>query len=421
MRLSPTLELALFGILAIGSLAQSAQAQVTITGGSGTLKDAKVFVPDVGPGKTLGYDGKFQNVRIDTEVGKLPANMVFKSSFTPEFSTLAGGTPGANTTGTAVGTATFKTLTNDGRPAYFVNVPTKFDFTVVSNTAGSGTSTDEYKAPVRTLTDKGYVLTPFVFKAISQTTQGIPVQYQATGSTPVAQTLGGTSTSAGTIIPAADFTLSRAGKTFSGDIKFDITGGVFGDGYVTSQQLRESLKSGDGSSGGNGTYTPGTFYTSSIFVSVIRISATKYTYVNNSKPITINVWSNTASSSESAGGQTSSETTISSPKGWYFYSPTSYFNVSLNKNVYVIVGSRPNDDKKRDDKKGNDKKDDDKKGNDKKGNDEDIKIDLSKIAYYDASNGKTYVPVGIASRVFPEMVGLDEVKLENPSIAPISR
>ncbi len=434
MQLFSTVGFSLLGILAIGSFAQSAQAQVTITGGSGTVVDAKIFAPDAASsGKTLGYEGKFQNVRINTEVGKLPANLIFKSSFTPEFNNPVGVAPDRGTTGTAVGTATFKTLTNDGRPAYFVNVPTKFDFTVTNTACASTciTPTNEYAAPVQTLTDKGYVLTPYVFKIITRTGLGTPVQYLKPGSNPMDQALGGTSTSVGKVIPAGDFTIRRTGITFSGDVKFDITGGIFGDGYVTSQQLGESLKSRDGSSfssgssnsGSNGTYTPGTFYTSSIFVSVVNISTTQYNYVNNSKPVTINVWNNPASSGMSGGTKTNSETaTINSPKGWYFYSQTSYFNVSLNKDVYVIVGSRPSDDKKDNDKKGNDKKGNDKKGDDKKGNDKkgddkkgddgEIKIDPNKIAYFDPTNGKTYVPVGVASRVFPDMIGLDEVKLE---------
>ena len=441
MKLFTTVGFSLFGILAIGSFAQSAQAQVKITGGSGTIVDAKIFAPDAASGgKTLGYNGKFQNVRINTEVGKLPASLIFKPSFTPEFNNPVGVAPDQGTTGTASGTATFKTLTNDGRPAYFVNVPTKFDFTVTNTVCASTciTPTDEYAAPVRTLTDKGYVLTPYVFKTITRTGAGIPVQYVKPGRDPADQVLGGTSTSVGEVVPSKDFSIRRTGITFNGDVKFDITGGIFGDGYVTSQQLGESLKStnsssSSSSSNGNGTYTPGRVYTSSIFVNVVKISTTQYTYVNNSKPITINVWRNPASSGESGGTKTNSETTaVNSPKGWYFYSQTSYFNVSLNKDVYVIVGSRPSDDKKGDDKKGDDKKGDDKKGDDKKGNDKkgndkkgddkkgddkkgddgELKIDPNKIAYFDPSNGKTYVPVGVASRVFPDMIGLDEVKLE---------
>ena len=423
MKLFPTVGFSLFGILAIATFAQSAQAQVKITGGSGTIVDAKIFAPDAASGgKTLGYNGKFQNVRINTEVGKLPASLIFKPSFTPEFNNPVGVAPDQGTTGTASGTATFKTLTNDGRPAYFVNVPTKFDFTVTNTVCASTciTPTDEYAAPVRTLTDKGYVLTPYVFKTITRTGAGIPVQYVKPGRDPADQVLGGTSTSVGEVVPSKDFSIRRTGITFNGDVKFDITGGIFGDGYVTSQQLGESLKStnsssssSSGGSSGNGPYTPGRVYTSSIFVNVVKISTTQYTYVNNSKPITINVWRNPASSGESGGTKTNSETTaVNSPKGWYFYSQTSYFNVSLNKDVYVIVGSRPSDDKKGDDKKGDDKKGNDKKGDDKKGDDGEIKIDPNKIAYFDPSNGKTYVPVGVASRVFPDMIGLDEVKLE---------
>ena len=409
MKLFPTVGFSLFGILAIVTFAQSAQAQVKITGGSGTYVDAKIFAPDAASGgKTLGYDGKFQNVRINTEVGKLPANLVFKSSFTPEFNNSVGVAPDQGTTGTASGTATFKTLTNDGRPAYFVNVPSKFDFTVTNTVCASTciTPTDEYAAPARTLTDKGYVLTPYVFKTITRTGGGIPVQYVKSGRDPADQVLGGTSTSAGEVTRAKDFSLRRTGITFNGDVKFDITSGIFGDGYVTSQQLGESLKSTDSSSSsgssGNGTYTPGRVYTSSIFVSVVKISTTQYTYVNNSKPITINVWRNPVTSGETGGTKTNPETTVNSPKGWYFYSQTSYFNISLNKNVYVIVASRGTDNKKVDDKKVDDKKVDD----------EEIKIDPNKIAYYDPTNGKTYVPVGVASRVFPDMIGLDEVKLE---------
>jgi hypothetical protein len=430
MKLLSKFGLGLFAMLTLA--AQSAQAQVTITGGSGTVVDAKIFAPDAASGgKTLGYDGKFQNVRINTDVGKLPANLVFKSSFTPEFNNPVGVAPDRGTTGTAVGTATFKTLTNDGRPAYFVNVPTKFDFTVTNTVCAATciTPTDEYAAPSRTLTDKGYVLTPYVFKTITRVGEGIPVQYPNAGDRPVDQTLGGTSTSAGTNIPARDFSLRRTGITFSGDVKFDITGGIFGDGYVTTQQLGESLKScncsdDSGSSGGNGTYSPGTSSSPSIFVSVVRISTTQYNYnyVDNSRPITIKVVNYPASSGESGESKTNPET-INSPQGWYFYSQTSYFNVSLNKNVYVIVGSlKPNDkkvddkkvdDKKVDDKKVDDKKVDDKKVDDKKSNsDDEIKIDPEKIAYYDPTNGKTYVPIGVASRVFPDMIGLDEVKLE---------
>jgi hypothetical protein len=433
MKLSPAVGFSLLGILAIGSFAQSAQAQVKITGGSGTINDAKIFVPTDAKGsgdtRTTVYRGTFNNVRINTEVGNLPANLIFKPSFIPTFNNGVGTAPVVGTTGSVLGGTTFKTLTNNGRPAYFVNVPTKLDFALTALPCFQcGTPTNEYAGPTRPLTEKGYILTPFSFKTVERTTLGFPVQYLKPGDSPDGTTIGKPFDNAGEKIPASDFQLKREGLTFSGDVKFDITGGVFGDGYVTRQQLGDTLKPG-GSPGDNpgGIYTPGRVYTSSIFVSVVNISTTQYTYVNNSKPITINIWKNPATSGETGGTKPNPETTVNSPKGWYFYSQTTYFNVSLNKNVYVIVGSLPKSDKKANDKKADDKKADDKKANDKKVDDkkvddkkvddkkvddDEIKIDPNKIAYYDPTNGKTYVPVGVASRVFPDMIGLDEVKLE---------
>ena len=439
MKLFPTVGFSLFGILAIVTFAQSAQAQVKITGGSGTINDAKIFVPTDAKGsgdtRTNVYEGKFNNVRINTEVGKLPANLIFKPSFVPTFNNPVGTAPEVGTTGSVLGSTSFKTLTNDGRPAYFVNIPTKLDFALTSLPCFQcGKPTNEYGGATRPLTERGYVLTPFSFKTVERTTPGFPIQYLKPGDSPESITVGKPFLNADEKIPASDFTLRREGLTFKGDVKFDIKGGIFGDGYVTSQQLGEALKADTSPApvSGGGTYTPGRVYTSSIFVSVIKISTTQYTYVNNSKPITINVWRNPVTSGETGGTKTNPETTVNSPKGWYFYSQTTYFNVSLNKNVYVIVGSRPTDnkkvddkkvddkkvddkkvdDKKVDDKKVDDKKVDDKKVDDKKVDDDEIKIDPNKIAYYDPTNGKTYVPVGVASRVFPDMIGLDEVKLD---------
>ena len=439
-----------FTLLLASAIAPAAQAQVKITGGNGTIVNGNIFVPTTGRfispvgspdraavEKSLVYGDKtsYEGVLIKTELGNLPANLLFRANLAPTFDTTAGQAPIVGTKGEVNGLVSFKALTKSGRPAFYNNVPTKLnvELTKVPSSSGSVLTT-EWNAFDYRLTEIGVGSTPSTTTVVTRENGVRLLQYQDKGKKPVDQTVLGNS------IPASAYDVQRDGISYDGKIKFDINSGVFGDGTISSAQLMEVLTNPPTSpTPTNPTNTP---------------TPPPTNPANNPTP---NPTTQTPSTRTIVIGIL--PVIITTPKGgdtaWYTI-PGTVYSPMLKQDVKIIVRGRTiklddrkdkdRKDDKRDDKgrdrKDNDRKDDkrDDKGRDRKDNDrkddkrdsddkkpkdqksEDqkskdqgsggIALDPEQVVYVDNTTQKTYVTVGLPSRVFPNFMGLEEVDLK---------
>ena len=242
MKLLKSLQHSLFLGLA-GSLAIStvAHAQVAITSGSGNITGAKVFVPTTGNvqncscGNVVGtdnraviYEGKLNNVLLQTRFGSLPTNLLFRASTLPVIENSVNTPPAVGTTATINGTITFRTISSNGTPVFFNRVPSSLqvNFTQVP-TATTGLPTTEFIAPNYILQEVGVASSPSSVAIVQRNTPVQIVQYQPSPGQPKNQKVLNNN------IPASAFVNFRDGNTIAGDFKFSVTGGNLGDGDIT--------------------------------------------------------------------------------------------------------------------------------------------------------------------------------------------
>lgn len=410
-----------FTLLLASAIAPAAQAQVKITGGNGTIVNGNIFVPTTGQfvspvgspnratvEKSLVYGDKtsYEGVLIKTELGNLPTNLLFRANLVPTFDTTAGQAPIVGTKGEVNGLVSFKALTKSGRPAFYNNVPTKLNVELTKVPSSSGSiPTTEWNAFDYRLTEIGVGSTPSTTTVVTRENNVRLLQYQDKGKKPVDQTVLGNS------IPASAYDVQRDGISYSGEVKFDINSGVFGDGTISSAQLMEVLTNPP-TSPTNPTNTPTPPPT------------------NPANTPTPNPTTQTPSTRTIVIGIL--PVIITTPKGgdtaWYTI-PGTVYSPMLKQDVKIIVRGRTiklddrKDKDRKDDKqddKGRDRKDDkrdsdDKKPKDQKSEDqksEGIALDPEQVVYVDNTTQKTYVTVGLPSRVFPNFMGLEEVDLK---------
>ena len=200
------------------------------------------------------------------------------------------------------------------------------------------------------------------------------LQYQDKGKKSVDQTVLGNS------IPASAYDVQRDGIRYSGDIKFDINSGIFGDGTISSARLVEVLSN---------PQTPTTNPTTNQPNPPTNPTPNPTTQIPSTMPIVIGVL----------------PVIITTPRGgnttWYTI-PVTVYSPMLKKDVKIIVRGKKVKLKDRDS--------DDRKPKDQKS--EEIALDPEQVVYVDNTTQKTYVTVGLPSRVFPNFMGLEEVDLK---------
>ena len=422
-----------FGITALtvllaSAIAPAAQAQVKITGGNGTILNGRIFVPTTGvyrdqdgPVKRDAnessriYRGDYNGVLIKTELGNLPTNLLFRSNLTADFESRAGENPTVGTKGIINGLVSFKALTNSGRPAFYNNIPTKLnvELTQVPSSRDS-IRTTEWNAFNYVLTEVGTGSTPSTSTIVTRETPVDLVQYQDRGDNPVDRTVLGKS------IPASAYNIRRNGISYSGDgtIKFDINSGTFGEGTVSTAKLVEVL-SNPNSPITNQPPSP---------------KPNPTTDVPNPNPIVIGYL----------------PVVITTVKGndmtWYTI-PTMVYTPMLNQEVTIIVRGRivpdskptptpdnkptppPTPDNKptpiptpapnnkptptpAPDNKPTPTPDNKPTPTPEEKKPVTVVIDPEQVVYVDNKTQKTYVTVGLPSRVFPNFMGLEEVDLK---------
>ena len=379
-----------FTLLVASAIAPAAQAQVKITGGNGTIVNGNIFVPTTGrfisPGgspdrgtveKSLVYGDKaaYEGVLIKTELGNLPTNLLFRANLVPTFDTTAGQAPIVGTKGEVNGLVSFKALTKSGRPAFYNNIPTKLNVELTKvPSSSSSIFTTEWNAFDYRLTEIGVGSTPSTTTVVTRETDVRLLQYQDKGKKSVDQTVLGNS------IPASAYDVQRDGIRYSGDIKFDINSGIFGDGTISSARLVEVLSN---------PQTPTTNPTTNQPNPPTNPTPNPTTQIPSTMPIVIGVL----------------PVIITTPRGgnttWYTI-PVTVYSPMLKKDVKIIVRGKKVKLKDRDS--------DDRKPKDQKS--EEIALDPEQVVYVDNTTQKTYVTVGLPSRVFPNFMGLEEVDLK---------
>ena len=382
-----------FTLLLASAIAPAAQAQVKITGGNGTIVNGNIFVPTTGRfispvgsqdrgtvEKSLVYGDKaaYEGVLIKTELGNLPTNLLFRANLVPTFDTTAGQAPIVGTKGEVNGLVSFKALTKNGRPAFYNNIPTKLNVELTKvPSSSSSIFTTEWNAFDYRLTEIGVGSTPSTTTVVTRETDVRLLQYQDKGKKPVDQTVLGNS------IPASAYSVKRDGISYSGEIKFDINSGIFGDGTISSARLIEVLTNPPT----NPTNNPPTNPTN-------NPTQNPTTETPITRPIVIGVL----------------PVVITTPRGgnttWYTI-PVMVYSPMLKKDVKIIVRGKKVKLKDRDS--------DDRKPKDPKSKDQEsetVTLDLEQVVYVDNTTQKTYVTVGLPSRVFPNFMGLEEVDLK---------
>ena len=386
-----------FTLLLASAIDPAAQAQVKITGGNGTIVNGNIFVPTTGRfispvgspdrgtvEKSLVYGDKtsYEGVLIKTELGNLPTNLLFRANLVPTFDTTAGQAPIVGTKGEVNGLVSFKALTRSGRPAFYNNIPTKLNVELTKvPSSSSSIFTTEWNAFDYRLTEIGVGSTPSTTTVVTRETDVRLLQYQDKGKKPVDQTVLGNS------IPASAYNVQRDGISYSGEVKFDINSGIFGDGTISSARLIEVFT--------NPT-TPPTNPTN-------NPTQNPTTEIPNTRPIVIGVL----------------PVIITTPRGgnttWYTI-PVTVYSPMLKKDVKIIVrGRKIKLDDRNDDRNDNDRNDgkrDSDNGKPKDQKSEGIALDPEQVVYVDNTTQKTYVTVGLPSRVFPNFMGLEEVDLK---------
>lgn len=391
-----------FTLLLASAIAPAAQAQVKITGGNGTIVNGSVFVPTTGrfispvgspdrgtAEKSLVYGDKtsYEGVLIKTELGNLPTNLLFRANLVPTFDTTAGQAPIVGTKGEVNGLVSFKALTRSGRPAFYNNIPTKLNVELTKvPSSTSSVLTTEWNAFDYRLTEIGVGSTPSTTTVVTRETDVRLLQYQDKGKKPVDQTVLGNS------IPASAYDVQRDGIRYSGDVKFDINSGIFGDGTISSARLVEVLSS---------PQTPMTNPTTNQPKPPTNPIPNPTTQIPSTRPIVIGVLPVVITTPRS--GSTT----------WYTI-PVTVYSPMLKKDVKIIVRGKKvklddRDDDRNDDRKPKDKKPKDQKSKDKES--ERVTLDPEQMVYVDNTTQKTYVTVGLPSRVFPNFMGLEEVDL----------
>lgn len=379
-----------FTLLLASAIAPAAQAQVKITGGNGTIVNGNIFVPTTGrfispvgspdrgtAEKSLVYGDKaaYEGVLIKTELGNLPTNLLFRSNLVPTFDTTAGQAPIVGTKGEVNGLVSFKALTKSGRPAFYNNIPTKLNVELTKVPSSSNSIlTTEWNAFDYRLTEIGVGSTPSTTTVVTRETNVRLLQYQDSGNNAVDRTVLGKS------VPASAYNVKRDGIRYSGDIKFDINSGIFGDGTISSARLVEVLSNPPTPTPNPTTNQP------------TNTNPNPTTQIPSTMPIVIGVLPVVITTPRS--GSTT----------WYTI-PVTVYSPMLTKDVKIIVRGK---------KVKLDDRDDDRKPKDKKSKDQEserVTLDPEQMVYVDNTTQKTYVTVGLPSRVFPNFMGLEEVDL----------
>lgn len=209
--------------------------QVPITGGSGRLEGARFISPTTGTifdrasnRPTGGTDNRgifYQNADVKsaiirTQLGNIPTNARIETTISPVVNN-------ALNRPVAVGDRTeipirlsFRLPSPNGGSVFFNRVPAMLNATFTEVPTVTGTPIRGYISPKYLFTEVGSVSAANVTAVVQRETDVNITQY--TNGEPRDVTL------INRTIPGADFTQYREGTSYSGDYKFDITGGNAG-------------------------------------------------------------------------------------------------------------------------------------------------------------------------------------------------
>lgn len=212
-------------------------AQV-INGGGVTLNNAELFVPDTGDvtpannspipvSETFAPNAFIINTAeegleatefsITTNQGNVPADAIFRISTVPEFTSLtdaefAGGVGLTGVTGSVNGTLSYRSIGPTG--ASFANIPTTIDFVVdpaSTPIVGAPTATAEFRAENFILTEVGFASGVNGFGTVERNTPVTVLQYQPAGNSSENDVI------LGTPVAADRYNALRAGNIYEID------------------------------------------------------------------------------------------------------------------------------------------------------------------------------------------------------------
>jgi hypothetical protein len=242
------------GLLLAGAIPVLAQ-QVPITGGSGRFEGARFMSPTTGaifdratdrPLGTTDNRGTFyknndvQSAIIRTQLGNIPTNARIETTINPAVNN-------AFNRPVVVGDRTeipirlsFRLPGPNGGSVFFNRLPTMLNATFTEVPTVTGTPIREYISPNYLFTEVGRVNAANTTAVVRRETDVNVVQY--TNGEPKDLTV------VNRRIPGADFTQYREGTTYTGDYKFDITGGNAGSidtTFFTSAQGNQPTPAGN--------------------------------------------------------------------------------------------------------------------------------------------------------------------------------
>lgn len=218
-RLGGLLALAGGWAIALSSSVSAQQVEVPITGGTATFNDTQIFVPNNADidGRTIVFEGGVPDsflIRTNLQ-GNNFVNAVIRGSTLPVLSTGPCCTPGVGDTGEMLGTLSFRGFSASGEPALFTNIPVSLQFQINAITLDPQTAPFvQFQTQPTTLSETGTVETDSTFE-VRRDTPVIYVQFQPEG-TPAQDT---------DLLPATAFDTEIPGLSYSGDFSTDLTGG----------------------------------------------------------------------------------------------------------------------------------------------------------------------------------------------------
>jgi hypothetical protein len=232
-----------FGLLSMVAMAAPVQAQIQVTGGTGFVEGAKIFVPSVGrtsDGQTdtraMVYQGNFREngLLIQTDRGNIPGenngNVIFRASVFPTFDNIVDRVPDFTDKGSVLGTLSFRGYSATGERTLFTGIPTKLEFTLTGGSQtpfSQATPTTEYRTTGFLLTETGTATSPSSFAVVQRNTPIVFVQYQpgsnqcGCGATPPTDRQVSNLT-----VPASAYNITRSGLTYEGTLGLTLTGGT---------------------------------------------------------------------------------------------------------------------------------------------------------------------------------------------------
>lgn len=337
----------------LGAIAANTQAQVVVTGGNLTFQGTQVFVPTSGNTADV-YNGRATALLqtrpiVTVQQGGVKVQGLVNNTILPQLNIQGGGQPAVGNTGRWLPTVTFVGQSPSGQPTLYLNIPADLSFQVNSlQSQGTAAAINKYETEPLLLRQTGVSVNASSVRGVQRLTPVVLVDF-------------------GTSVPSnlSGYQIAKTipGQSFPTDFTATITEGQLStptNTFDSSSNGSSGSNNGSPNSGNDGsTFNSGTTY--------IAVFSTD-------------------------GGSTTTVYTL--------YSPT------LDREVQVRETDDGDDDNGNDDNGNNNNGNNN--GNNRGGNNNRNRRDRE-VQVVDPATNRTYVIVGLPSRVFPGLIGLQPV------------